>query len=85
MFMFYNNPQDVQQLVAAEELRQRNWRYHKKMQVWLTKDELMQPIQIGNGVERGFYVVFEPKTWSRERVSILESRSLQASTFGQLD
>ncbi len=69
MFMFYNNPQDVQQMIAADELRNRNWRYHKKLQCWLTKDELMQPVLVGNGVERGYYIVFDPKLWSRERVS----------------
>lgn len=69
MMMFYNNPQDVQQMIAAEELRNRNWRYHKKLMLWLTKDEMMNPVQVGNGVERGYYIVFDPKQWVRERVS----------------
>ncbi|OBT54492.1 hypothetical protein VE04_04180, partial [Pseudogymnoascus sp. 24MN13] len=35
MFMFYNNPQDIQQMIAAQELTNRNWRYHKKLSMWL--------------------------------------------------
>lgn len=71
MFMFYNNPQSDQQILAAEELRSRNWRYHKKLQMWLTKDDMMQPIQLGQGLERGFYVIFDPKTWTRDRREML--------------
>lgn len=69
MMMFYMNPGDVQQMIAAEELRNRNWRFHKKLGVWLTKDEMMQPVQVGQGVERGYYIVFDHKAWVRERVS----------------
>jgi CCR4-NOT transcription complex subunit 2 len=69
MFMFYNNPQDIQQIVAAQELANRNWRYHKKIQLWLTKDDMMMPQQLGGGSERGYYIFFDPKVWARERVS----------------
>jgi CCR4-NOT transcription complex subunit 2 len=48
----------------------RNWRYHKKLQQWLTKDDMMVPQTLGNGTERGYYIFFDIKQWSRERVSI---------------
>lgn len=47
----------------------RNWRYHKKLRCWLTKDEMMVPQPLGNGTERGYYVFFDLNGWTRERVS----------------
>ncbi|KAM3076949.1 transcriptional regulator [Clarireedia jacksonii] len=67
LFMFYSNPGDKQQLMAARELGNRNWRYHKKLQFWLTKDDLMVPRQISPHVELGYYIYFDVKTWSRQR------------------
>ncbi|KAI6709483.1 hypothetical protein JHW43_007981 [Diplocarpon mali] len=67
IFMFYSNPGDLQQVMAAQELHQRNWRYHKKLQLWLTKDELISPQPMGNGTERGYYIFFDIKQWHRER------------------
>jgi CCR4-NOT transcriptional regulation complex NOT5 subunit len=49
----------------------RNWRYHKKLKVWLTKDDMMVPQPLGNGTERGYYIFFDIKQWVRERVSRL--------------
>ena len=37
-FMFYSAPRDVVQEVAAMELFNRNWRFHKELRVWLTKE-----------------------------------------------
>ena len=48
----------------------RNWRYHKKLQLWLTKDDMMVPQTLGNGTERGYYIFFDIKQWHRERVSL---------------
>ncbi|PQE28988.1 hypothetical protein CJF30_00004021 [Rutstroemia sp. NJR-2017a BBW] len=67
LFMFYSNPGDKQQLMAARELTNRNWRYHKKLQFWLTKDDLMVPRQISPHIELGYYIYFDVKTWSRQR------------------
>ncbi|RDL33608.1 Uncharacterized protein BP5553_07976 [Venustampulla echinocandica] len=67
IFMFYSNPGDIQQIMAAQELHTRNWRYHKKLQQWLTKDEMMVPQALGNGTERGYYIFFDIKQWQRER------------------
>ncbi|TAQ84081.1 hypothetical protein B7494_g7591 [Chlorociboria aeruginascens] len=67
IFMFYSNPGDIQQVMAAQELHNRNWRYHKKLQLWLTKDDMMVPQSLGNGTERGYYIFFDVKQWCRER------------------
>ncbi|RDW79723.1 hypothetical protein BP6252_04361 [Coleophoma cylindrospora] len=67
LFMFYNNPNDIQQVMAAQELNNRNWRFHKKLQLWLTKDLDMQPQQLSGDTERGYYVFFDWKLWQRER------------------
>ncbi|KAI6244825.1 General negative regulator of transcription subunit 2 [Erysiphe necator] len=67
IFMFYSSPGDLQQVMAAQELHNRNWRYHKKLQLWLTKDEMMVPQSTGNGTERGYYIFFDIKNWQRER------------------
>jgi hypothetical protein len=48
----------------------RNWRYHKNLRVWLTKDaQFADPQPISNEAERGRYVVFNEKVWQRESVS----------------
>lgn len=85
IFMFYSSPGDIAQVMAAQELygnrplpepmltgncrHNRNWRYHKKLQTWLTKDEMMVPQALGNGTERGYYIFFDVNKWIRERVS----------------
>lgn len=47
----------------------RNWRWHRKLQIWLTKDEQMAPHILGPNHERGFYIVWDAHHWQRERVS----------------
>lgn len=37
-------------------------------QVWLTKDEHMTPQILSPNHERGFYVVWDPEQWRKERV-----------------
>lgn len=46
----------------------RNWRWHKKLQVWLTKDDLMVPQALGPTHERGYYIVWDAANWRKERV-----------------
>lgn len=50
----------------------RNWRYHKELGLWLTKetDENGRPVQSfrrtsPNGLDRGVYVFFDPTTWQK--------------------
>ena len=66
-FIFYTMVRDVMQEVAAIELTNRNWRYHKVHMIWLTKDpQFGDPTPISNEAERGRYVVFNEKLWQRE-------------------
>lgn len=64
-FIFYSTPRDVLQEVAAQELYARNWRYHKELHVWLTKEQGTEPTQKTPTYERGTYVFFDPSVWEK--------------------
>lgn len=64
-FIFYSTPRDVLQEVAAQELYARNWRYHKGLHLWLTKEPNMEPLQKTHTYERGTYVFFDPASWDK--------------------
>ncbi|CEG75167.1 hypothetical protein G6F70_004883 [Rhizopus microsporus] len=71
-YVFYCMPKDIAQEAAAQELYARNWRYHKELGLWLTKetDENGRPVQSfrrtsPNGLDRGVYVFFDPTTWQK--------------------
>ncbi|KZF25389.1 hypothetical protein L228DRAFT_244216 [Xylona heveae TC161] len=66
-YIFYSMPKDIMQEVAAGELTNRNWRYHKEQKQWLTKDMNYEPVPLGPNEERGFYIFFDPNTWQRTR------------------
>ena len=38
-WMFYSNPNDHMQLQAADELYNRNWRFHKEKKIWISKTQ----------------------------------------------
>ncbi|KAF2805800.1 uncharacterized protein BDZ99DRAFT_501404 [Mytilinidion resinicola] len=66
--IFYQYPRDIMQEIAAGELYQRDWRWHKVLQQWMMKDpELPQPIRISQREERGWYLFFDVMNWRRER------------------
>ncbi|RUP42722.1 hypothetical protein BC936DRAFT_138176, partial [Jimgerdemannia flammicorona] len=64
-YVFYSMPRDVLQEAAAQELYNRNWRYHKDLRLWLTKEEGTEPVQKGPSFERGNYIFFDPSTWEK--------------------
>lgn len=64
-FIFYSTPRDVLQEVAAQELYARNWRYHKGLHLWLTKEPNTEPLQKTPTYERGTYVFFDPGSWEK--------------------
>lgn len=74
MWIFYSCPRDIKQQMAAIELNNRNWRWHKKMQIWLTKDDVMVPQSLGPTHERGYYIVWDTVNWRKERVSFFLPR-----------
>lgn len=66
--IFYQYPRDIMQEIAASELYNRDWRWHKVLQQWMMKDpELPQPIRISQKEERGWYLFFDVTNWRRER------------------
>ncbi|WFD07646.1 transcriptional regulator [Malassezia vespertilionis] len=65
LFIFYSTPRDVLQEVAAQELYARNWRYHKALHLWLTKEQNTEPLQKTPTYERGTYIFFDPGTWEK--------------------
>ncbi|KAF2455092.1 hypothetical protein BDY21DRAFT_351192 [Lineolata rhizophorae] len=67
--IFYQFPRDVIQEVAAQELYNRDWRWHKELRQWMMKDNsIAQPIRVSEKQERGLYIFFDVNNWRRERV-----------------
>lgn len=64
-FIFYSTPRDILQEVAAVELHHRNWRFHKELQLWLTKEHNMEPTQKTPMYEKGQYVFWDVESWQR--------------------
>ncbi|KXJ92282.1 hypothetical protein Micbo1qcDRAFT_162491 [Microdochium bolleyi] len=71
MWIFYSCPGDMQQQQAAQELNNRNWRWHKKLKIWLTKDDIMQPRQLSGLHEEGYYIIWNTKDWRKERRTLV--------------
>lgn len=63
-FIFYSCAQDVMQQAAAAVLYARDWRYHKELKVWITRNP-GQPTQKTGTSERGTYVVFDVASWKK--------------------
>lgn len=55
-FIFYSQPRDAMQEMAAHELYKHNWRYHKELKLWLTKEAGTEPVQKTATFERGSYM-----------------------------
>lgn len=64
-FIFYTKPNNYLQELASKQLNSRNWRFHKDLQLWLTKDSNVEPIPQGNQSERGIYIFFDPSSWEK--------------------
>ena len=45
----------------------RNWRYHKELRLWITKETGMTPSQKVPGGEQGSYTVWDSDNWAKER------------------
>lgn len=64
-FLFYMFPNDMLQIAAAIELYSREWRYHKKEKVWITRAPGIAPSEKTNSYERGTYYIFDAHLWRR--------------------
>lgn len=78
-YIFYMKPRDTLQEYAARELVARNWRYHKDIQVWLTKDSNVEPVLISHDVEKSVYIFFDPHNWEKiKKEFVLHYSSVQS-------
>lgn len=87
-FMFYSSPRDALQEIAAQELYNRNWRFHKEIRRWLTKESGTSPSQKAATYERGTYTFFDPDNWEKTKKDAtilydqLEEKVLQTAMPG---
>ncbi|QSL67159.1 hypothetical protein MERGE_001548 [Pneumocystis wakefieldiae] len=70
-YIFYSMPRDAMQEAAAQELTNRNWRYHKELKLWLTKEPGVEPIQRTPQYERGQYIFFDYILWEKLKKEFL--------------
>lgn len=56
-FIFYYQPNTIQQLLAAKKLKKKSWRFHKKYRTWFQRHS--DPIANTNEYEEGTYVYFD--------------------------
>lgn len=86
LWVFYNQPRDVLQELAAAELYRRNWRYHKELQTWLTKQPGVEPHEKNNSFEKGEYIFFDTKEWRKvPREYTLVYAALEVRSFVDLN
>ncbi|KAM8861403.1 CCR4-NOT transcription complex subunit 2 isoform 2-T2 [Synchiropus picturatus] len=64
-YLYYMNGGDLLQLLAAVELFNRDWRYHKEDRVWITRAPGMEPTMKTNAYERGTYYFFDCINWRK--------------------
>lgn len=64
-YIFYTQPRDKLQEHAAAELTARNWRFHKSLGLWLTKEPGVEPQLRTTSMERGTYVFWDSGRWER--------------------
>ncbi|KAJ2317850.1 transcriptional regulator, partial [Coemansia sp. RSA 2681] len=70
-YMFYTMPREELQLAAAEELYRRQWRYHKELRLWLTKDPESQPTARTPRGEQSVFIFFDPGVWQKVKKEFL--------------
>ncbi|XP_051911036.1 CCR4-NOT transcription complex subunit 2-like isoform X2 [Hippocampus zosterae] len=86
-YLYYMNGGDLLQLLAAVELFNRDWRYHKEERVWITRAPGMEPSLKTNAYERGTYYFFDCLNWRKVAKEFhleyekLEERPHVPSTF----
>eukprot|EP01113_Clastostelium_recurvatum_P039573 TRINITY_DN6054_c0_g1_i3.p1 TRINITY_DN6054_c0_g1~~TRINITY_DN6054_c0_g1_i3.p1 ORF type:complete len:593 (+),score=122.85 TRINITY_DN6054_c0_g1_i3:120-1898(+) len=66
-YMFYSMPRDVLQMHAANELYNRDWRYHKEHKLWFTRVHGTEATHKSPTAEKGSYYYFDIGTWEKVR------------------
>mmetsp|Transcript_6342 Transcript_6342/g.9411 ORF Transcript_6342/g.9411 Transcript_6342/m.9411 type:complete len:455 (+) Transcript_6342:3-1367(+) len=63
-FIFYHQPGTYQQLLAAKELKRKDWMYNKRFQTWFQRQS--EPVLKTAEKEKGTYMYFDyEKNWSQ--------------------
>lgn len=84
-YIFYSMPKDFLQEASAQELYNRNWRYHKELHLWLTKEQGTEPTAKTQAFERGTYIFFDPNSWEKvKKDAILMYESLEDKPIGSV-
>jgi len=64
-WMFYSNPNDHMQLQAADELYNRNWRFHKEKKIWISKTQNIKAREQNINYEEGTFHVWDVDSWKK--------------------
>mmetsp|Transcript_25389 Transcript_25389/g.49954 ORF Transcript_25389/g.49954 Transcript_25389/m.49954 type:complete len:162 (+) Transcript_25389:240-725(+) len=64
-YIFYNMPKDTLQVYAAKELYNRDWRYHKELKLWFTRDPSDQQGGTPHTPSGSSYIYFDINTWEK--------------------
>ncbi|KAJ1951154.1 transcriptional regulator [Linderina macrospora] len=70
-YVFYTVPRSELQLAAADELYRRQWRYHKELRLWLTKDPDSRPTAQTPRGEQGVFIFFDTNVWQKVKKEFL--------------
>lgn len=62
-YIFYSMPRDTLQVFAAKELYARDWKYHKRLQLWFTHPE--DAVMLSLGYQPNSLVYFDTEIWER--------------------
>jgi CCR4-NOT transcription complex subunit 2 len=62
-YIFYGMPKDALQAYAAQELHNREWRYHVEHQLWFKRAVPGDGIDLGDGSPK--YIYFDYRSWDR--------------------
>ncbi|KAJ1919186.1 transcriptional regulator [Mycoemilia scoparia] len=63
-YIFYTNPLDKLQLLAAEELQKRGLTYHKDLQRWFERDPKTPLVRKTDQGVQGSFNFFDPQVWN---------------------
>jgi len=66
-YIFYSLPRDALQVAAAQELYNRDWRFHKELKLWFMRAPGTEAVVKTNTYERGSYIYFDINTWEKVR------------------
>lgn len=83
-----DNGQHIDFIYHAFHSWNRNWRYHKDLRQWITKETGTTPSQKVPGGEQGQYTFWDPENWAKERKEMtvmyadLEEKNVPAFVHG---